>query len=144
MESEICIEKVRYAASVAELKDWIEGAPRKYEMVLEAGGTCLSAGQRQRILIARAVYKDAPFLFMDEPTNSLDSITEEKIMENLFPLFRQKTTIIITHNLRTIMNADNIVVVKDGQIIECGTHSDLMSNHDDYYEMFCNQVVSGA
>lgn len=81
---------------------------------------------------------------MDEPTNSLDSITEDKIMGNLFPLFSQRTTIIITHNLRTIMNADNIVVVKDGQIIECGTHPDLMSNRGEYYEMFCDQALCGA
>lgn len=140
MDSEICIERVRYAASVAELKDWIEGTPRKYETALDAGGYGLSAGQKQRILIARAVYKDAPFLFMDEPTNSLDSITEDKIMENLLPLFRQRTTIIITHNLRTIMNADNIVVVKDGQIIECGTHSELLNNNGEYYKMYKIQL----
>ena len=100
-------------------------------------------GQKQRILIARAAYKNSPYLFFDEATNSLDANNEKVIMENLDRLFEDKTVIIVAHRLSTVKNADNIVVLDKGRIVEEGTHAELVAKKGYYYELVHNQLELG-
>ena len=100
----------------------------------------LSIGQRQRILIARAAYKNTPFLFFDEATNSLDANNEKDIMENLNGLFINKTVVIIAHRLSTVKNANNIIVLDQGRMVEEGTHNQLIEKHGYYYKLVKNQL----
>ena len=106
-------------------------------------GHGLSSGQRQRLLIARAAYKNAPYLFFDEATNSLDANNERTIMERLDALFSGKTVVIVAHRLSTVRNADNIVVLDGGRIVESGTHSELIARKGAYYQLVRNQLELG-
>ena len=106
-------------------------------------GHGLSSGQRQRLLIARAAYKNAPYLFFDEATNSLDANNERTIMERLDTLFSGKTVVIVAHRLSTVRNADNIVVLDGGRIVESGTHSELIARKGAYYQLVKNQLELG-
>ena len=108
-----------------------------------AEGSGISAGQKQRILIARAVYKDPEFIFFDEATNSLDANNEKVIMENLREFFRGKTVIVVAHRLSTVKNADNIVVLHNGEITEWGTHDELAKRKEAYFELVRNQLELG-
>jgi ATP-binding cassette subfamily B protein len=103
----------------------------------------LSTGQKQRLLIARAAYKDAKYLFFDEATNSLDANNERTIMERLNRLFRHKTVVIVAHRLSTVKNADNIIVLDHGRIVEQGTHAELTTKRGYYYELVKNQLELG-
>nr|MBC8147460.1 ATP-binding cassette domain-containing protein [Bacteroidota bacterium] len=106
-------------------------------------GKGLSHGQKQRILIARAVYKKPNYLFFDEATNALDVNNERKIMDNLNEFFKGKTVVIVAHRLSTVKNADQIIVIEKGNIIESGTHNTLIKSKGAYYELVKNQLELG-
>lgn len=137
------MERVRRAADVANIRSWIEQLPLGYNTKIGAEGQGLSTGQKQRILIARAAYKNSPYLFFDEATNSLDANNEKAIMENLDRLFRDKTVVIVAHRLSTVKNADNIIVLDSGRIAEKGTHTELTAKKGYYYELVRNQLELG-
>lgn len=135
--------RVRQAAEVANIREWIESLPLGYNTKIGADGHGLSTGQKQRILIARAAYKNSPYLFFDEATNSLDANNEKLIMENLNHLFDGKTVVVVAHRLSTVKNADKILVVDNGHIIEEGTHLELTARKGYYYELVRNQLELG-
>jgi ATP-binding cassette subfamily B protein len=136
----IQMEKVRHAAAVANVQDFIESLPLGFNTKIGAEGTGLSAGQKQRILIARAVYKNPDYIFFDEATNSLDANNEMVIMNNLMAFFKGKTVIIVAHRLSTVKNADQILVLDNGQISETGTHTTLAAAKGSYYTLVKNQL----
>lgn len=136
--------RVRAAADVASIRGWIEHLPLGYDTKIGAEGHGLSVGQKQRILIARAAYKNAPYLFFDEATNSLDANNERAIMERLDGLFSDKTVVIVAHRLSTVRSADKIVVLDGGRIVEEGTHDELASKKGYYYELVRNQLELGS
>lgn len=138
------MERVRWAAGVSNIKYWIEGLPLGYGTKIGADGHGLSSGQKQRILIARAAYKDSRYLFFDEATNSLDTNNERTIMENLERLFADKTVVVVAHRLSTVKNADNIIVLDKGRIAEQGTHSQLTALRGKYYELVKDQLELGG
>lgn len=137
------MERVQTAVDISNIREWIEELPLGYNTRIGAEGQNLSTGQKQRVLIARAVYKDAHYLFLDEASNSLDANNERKIMDNLDCFFRGKTVVIVAHRLSTVKNADKIVVLERGQIAEQGTHSDLTAIRGKYYELVKNQLELG-
>ena len=106
-------------------------------------GKGLSQGQKQRLLIARAIYKDPDYLFFDEATNSLDATNEKVIMDNLAALRHKKTMIVVAHRLSTVQNADNIIVLDQGRIVEQGTHEELLTIRGHYYSLIKNQLELG-
>lgn len=136
--------RVREAADTANIDDFIESLPLGYNTKVGADGNGLSTGQKQRLLIARAAYKDAEYLLFDEATNSLDANNEKVIMEKLDKLFKGKTVVIVAHRLSTVKNADNIVVLNKGEIVEEGTHNDLVARKGYYYELVRNQLELGS
>lgn len=133
-------EKIVESAKKAHIDEFIQRLPLKYETVIGSNGLGLSVGQKQRILIARAIYKDSKFLFLDEATNSLDANNEKFIMEDLYKLFKGKTVLIIAHRLSTVKRADNIVVLENGCIVEEGKHDDLILRQSYYYNLIKNQL----
>ena len=142
-------EKIIGACKNAEIHDFIEGLPRKYDTILEENGGNLSGGQLQRLAIAKALLKQPYLLILDEATSALDSTTEQKIIKNLRKLQLKKDNggeekpmiITIAHRLSTIKHADNIIVLKEGEIIEAGSHDNLLKNKNEYYELWKNQEV---
>lgn len=138
------MDRVRWAAGVSNIKYWIEDLPLGYGTKIGADGHGLSSGQKQRILIARAAYKDSRYLFFDEATNSLDANNERTIMENLERLFADKTVVVVAHRMSTVKNADNIIVLDKGRIAEQGTHLQLTALHGKYYELVKNQLELGG
>lgn len=134
------LERVRFAAGIANIDTWIESLPLGYNTKIGADGHGLSTGQKQRILIARAVYKNADYLFLDEATNALDANNEHAIMEGLGSFFENKTVVIVAHRLSTVKNADNIIVLDEGKIVEQGKHQELVELHERYYELIKNQL----
>ncbi len=136
-------EKLLNAVKVANIQDFIESLPLGYNTKIGADGHGLSQGQKQRILIARAVYKDPELLFFDEATNSLDAQNEKVIMNNLEKFFKGRTVVIVAHRLSTVKNADQIVVLEKGNIIEKGTHKDLTQKKGAYYNLVKNQLELG-
>ena len=142
-EDRVDIEKLKHAVEVANIKDHIESLPLRYNTKIGMEGTGLSTGQKQRLQIARAVYKNPDFLFFDEATSALDSNNEKTIMENLDRFFQNKTVVVIAHRLSTVKNADQIVVLDKGRIIEKGTHKELVAQRKSYYELVKNQLELG-
>lgn len=134
------MDRIRQSAFTARIQDWIESLPKGYDTDIGANGSGLSTGQKQRILIARAVYKKAQYLFLDEATNSLDAENEASIMNNLNSIFKGKTVIIAAHRLSTIRNADIIIVLDKGDIVESGTHQSLLERKGKYYELVQKQT----
>lgn len=137
------MEQVIHAAKVACINDYIDTLPLKYDTRIGMEGVGLSQGQKQRILIARMVYKNPSYIFLDEATNSLDANNERQIMDNLNDFFKNKTTVVIAHRLSTVMNADNIIVLDNGRIVEQGTHQELTRLKGYYYKLVKNQLEMG-
>src|SRR5690606_14153420 len=136
-------QKLLHAVKVANIKEFIESLPLSYNTKIGMEGIGLSTGQKQRLLIARAVYKNPEFLFFDEATSALDANNEKVIMDNLHTFFESKTVVIIAHRLSTVKNADQIVVLDNGNIIETGTHDQLVKQKGDYYKLVKNQLELG-
>ncbi|MEN0006673.1 MAG: ATP-binding cassette domain-containing protein, partial [Bacteroidota bacterium] len=132
------------AVKVANIQSFIESLPLGYNTKIGREGLGLSQGQKQRMLIARAVYKNPEYIFFDEATSALDSYNEMVIMENLEEYFRRKTVVIVAHRLSTVMNADNIIVLDQGEIVEQGTHAELTYRRGAYYQLVRNQLELGA
>lgn len=137
-------KKVAHAIKVSNIRDFIDELPLGLNTKIGAEGNGISQGQRQRILIARAVYKDPEYLLFDEATNSLDANNERVIMDNLQEFFDGRTVVIVAHRLSTVSNADNIIVLNKGQIIEQGTHQELTALKGDYYSLVRNQLELGT
>lgn len=136
-------ERLLHAVKVANIQDFIESLPLGYNTKIGEEGIGLSQGQKQRILIARAVYKSPEYLFLDEATNALDANNERKITENLNEFFKGKTVVIVAHRLSTVKNADQIVVLEHGKIIERGDHASLTEKRGAYYQLVKNQLELG-
>jgi len=136
--------KLRHAIKVANIQDFIDGLPLGLNTKIGAEGNGISQGQRQRMLIARAVYKNPEYIFFDEATNALDANNERVIMNNLQEFFAGRTVVIVAHRLSTVSNADNIIVLDKGRIIEQGTHHELTSIKGDYYRLVKNQLELGT
>jgi ATP-binding cassette, subfamily B, bacterial len=137
------LEKVREACRVANIDEFVNTLPLGFSTEIGGGGIGLSAGQKQRILIARAVYKNPDFLFFDEATSALDAKNEKTIVENLKRFYTQKTVLIIAHRLSTVRDADKIVVLDKGAIAEQGAHEELIARRGFYYELIKNQLELG-
>lgn len=137
-------EKLLHAVKVANIQEFIESLPLGYNTKIGQNGVGLSQGQKQRILIARAVYKNPEFIFFDEATNALDANNEKIIMENLEKFFKGKTVVVVAHRLSTVKNADQIVVLEKGKLIEKGTHNELTKKKGAYYELVRNQLELGS
>ena len=135
--------KLYYAVDMANIREYIEALPMRYNTKIGQEGTGLSQGQKQRLLIARAIYKNPQFLFFDEATNALDTNNEKIIMTNLNKFFKGKTVVVVAHRLSTVKNADQIVVLEKGQIAEIGTHQELVDKKGMYYTLVKNQLELG-
>lgn len=133
-------EKLREAAIIANIEDFIQSLPLKYNTIIGNSGMGLSQGQKQRILIARAVYKDPSFVFFDEATNALDAQNERTIVSKLEKFFKDRTVVIVAHRLSTVKNADNIIVLENGRIVEQGCHNFLVEKKGRYFNLIKNQL----
>ena len=141
---EIDEEKLLKAAEIANIKGFVESLPLKYNTKIGVNGHGLSEGQKQRLLIARIIYKNPEIIVFDEATNSLDANNEKVIVENLSSYFQGKTVIIVAHRLSTVRNADKIIVLDNGRIAETGTHSSLIEKHGAYFNLVKNQLELGT
>ena len=142
-DDEIDEERLTKAAEIANVKDFVMALPLKFNTNIGRDGMGLSQGQKQRILIARAVYKNPKFIFLDEATNSLDASNERAIVENLDKFYRGKTVVIVAHRLSTVKNADQIIVLDKGKVVEIGNHKSLITKKGAYYNLVKNQLELG-
>jgi ATP-binding cassette subfamily B protein len=138
------MQRLIHALKTANIQDFVESLPLAYNTRIGESGNGLSQGQRQRILIARAVYKDPEYLLFDEATSALDANNERTIMENLTDFMRGRTTVVIAHRLSTVRSADQIVVLEKGQIVERGNHEELTRLRGAYFHLVKNQLELGA
>ena len=142
-DGEIDKERLQKAAEIACIHDYVLGLPLKYNTKIGRDGVGLSQGQKQRILIARAVYKNPDYIFLDEATNSLDANNERMIVEHLDEFYKGKTVVIVAHRLSTVKNADQIVVLDKGKVVEIGNHESLTAKRGAYYNLVKNQLELG-
>ena len=142
-EDYVDTEKLAHAIDVANISDYIEGLPLGYNTKIGSEGSGLSTGQKQRLLIARSVYKNPKYLFFDEATSALDANNEKVIMGKLNTFFANKTAVVIAHRLSTVKNADQIVVLDKGRIVEKGNHIELIGLKGSYYHLVKNQLDLG-
>ena len=144
-DSQNAVDKSRLynAVKIANLEETIESFPAGYNSRIGASGIQLSGGQKQRILIARAVYKNPEYLFFDEATSALDANNEKKIVDNLSSFYKNRTVLVIAHRLSTVRDADQIIVMESGKIIEVGNHEDLTRKKGSYYTLVKNQLELG-
>lgn len=142
-DGEIDKERLVKAAEIANIHDYIMSLPLKYNTKIGRDGVGLSQGQKQRILIARAVYKNPQFIFLDEATNALDAKNERAIVENLNEFYKGRTVVVVAHRLSTVKNADQIVVLDAGKVVEIGDHNTLIAKHGTYYNLVKNQLELG-
>lgn len=140
---QIDMQRLQHAVFIANIKDFIENLPLSYNTKIGSAGIGLSVGQKQRILIARAVYKNPEYIFFDEATSALDANNESIIMKNLADFFKEKTVVIVAHRLSTVKNADQIIVLDKGKIIETGNHETLTNKRGAYYHLVKNQLELG-
>lgn len=143
-EEQVDIERLRHAVTVANIRDFIDSLPLGYNTKIGMEGNGISQGQKQRLLIARAVYKNPEFLFFDEATNALDANNEKEIMEHLHEFYKGKTVVVVAHRLSTVKDADKIVVLDKGCIAEEGTHKELTERRGLYYQLVKNQLELGC
>jgi ATP-binding cassette subfamily B protein len=143
-EDKISMTQLSNACQMANIAEFIETLPLRYQTRIGEDGLGLSQGQKQRILIARALYKNPHYLFFDEATSALDSQNEQEIVSHLEECFQGKTVVIIAHRLSTVKNADQILVLNQGYIVEKGTHQELVENKGFYKELIKNQLELGA
>ena len=143
-DEDVDYEALQQATQIANIAQEIERMPLGYQTAIGEMGRGLSGGQKQRLLIARSLYKKPEYLFLDEATNALDTINEQKIVQALNSVFQNRTVIVIAHRLSTIKKADQIIVMKDGMVVEMGTHDSLMKNKRKYYELIQSQYDLGT
>ena len=136
-------EKLQNAVKIANIEEFVNSLPLGYNTKIGASGNGISGGQKQRILIARAVYRNPHYIFFDEATSALDAENEKIIHDNLQQFFKGKTVLIIAHRLSTVKNADQIIVLKNGEIAETGNHQQLVQNKGDYFNLVKNQLELG-
>jgi ATP-binding cassette, subfamily B, bacterial len=137
-------EKLEWSTTAANINEHIKGLPSGYDTLIGDSGITMSTGQQQRLLIARALYKDTPILFFDEATSALDANTEKVIVNNLKEIYKNKTVVVIAHRLSTVKNADQIIVLDGGMIVEMGTHASLIERKGYYFTLVKNQLELGA
>lgn len=142
-DGDIDIVRLEKAAQIANIHDYIMGLPLKYNTQIGRDGVGLSQGQKQRILIARAVYKNPDFIFLDEATNALDAKNERAIVENLDEFYKGRTVVVVAHRLSTVKNADQIIVLDSGKVVESGNHATLIEKKGAYYNLVKNQLELG-
>lgn len=142
-DEEVDIARLEQAAKIANIHDYVMGLPLKYNTIIGRDGVGLSQGQKQRILIARAVYKNPDFIFLDEATNALDAKNERAIVENLDEFYKGRTVIVVAHRLSTVKKADQIIVVDGGKVVEIGNHTSLIEKRGAYYNLVKNQLELG-
>ena len=142
-DGEIDKERLKRAAEIANIYDYIMGLPLKFNTKIGRDGVGLSQGQKQRILIARAVYKNPRYIFLDEATNALDAENERVIVENLNDFYQGRTVVVVAHRLSTVKNADQIIVLGHGKILETGNHTSLIEKKGAYYHLVKNQLELG-
>ena len=142
-DGEVDVDRLEQAARIANIHDYVMSLPLKYNTLIGRDGVGLSQGQKQRILIARAVYKNPSFIFLDEATNALDAKNERAIVENLDKFYQGRTVIVVAHRLSTVKNADQIVVLDAGKVVETGNHATLIEKQGAYYNLVKNQLELG-
>ena len=137
-------ERLEEAARIACIHDYVISLPMKYDTMIGPDGMGLSQGQKQRVLIARAVYKNPDFIFLDEATNSLDAHNERQIVDNLQKFYEGRTVVVVAHRLSTVRNADRIIVMEKGRVVEAGTHQELVAAQGTYFNLVRNQLDLGC
>ena len=142
-DGDIDTERLEQAARIANIHDYVMSLPLKYNTLIGQDGVGLSQGQKQRILIARAVYKNPDFIFLDEATNALDAKNERAIVENLDDFYKGRTVVVVAHRLSTVKNADQIIVLDGGRVVETGNHTSLIDKKGAYYNLVKNQLELG-
>ena len=136
-------ERLLRAVEIANIKEFIMSLPMRFSTIIGRDGIGLSQGQKQRILIARAVYKDPLYIFLDEATNALDAKNERTIVENLDQFYKGRTVVVVAHRLSTVKNAHQIIVLDKGRIVETGNHASLIEEKGAYYNLVKNQLELG-
>lgn len=142
-DGEVSLDRLKRAVEIANVRSFAEKLPLKYNTQIGPDGIGLSQGQKQRILIARAVYKNPPYIFLDEATNALDAENERVIVENLHDFYLGRTVVVVAHRLSTVKDADQIIVMDKGRIVEVGNHVSLIARKGTYYNLVKNQLELG-